>query len=303
MSKLQLQRIAIVLGVALALWGFAEILSGGSDVITGEFSLPNASSADTIEFRSDSEIVRLTRISPTEWEVNGFEASQSAIGDLVRAFSDAGSRSELVAQSPTSHLRMGVDSIDGRLVRVIAGERTLAEFFVGKVGRVFQSAYVRNVGDDDVYFLRNSRLRSLVTRRVEDWRERQIAAVNPDSVSRADVRRGRMRYALIRTDSGWTLGDGAAADSAAVRRMLERYRSFRALGFATPEEADSADFDLPDIEVSLMGTVGDTLAALVFDSTDADYFVRHLGGGTIYTVGSFTINQLAPADSTLRERR
>jgi hypothetical protein len=72
--------------------------------------------------------------------------------------------------------------------------------------------------------------------------------------------------------------------------------------FATPAEADSADFARPDARVTLFGAEGDTLAALVFDSTAAGYWVRHAQGGTVYRMYGWKVDEILPIDTTLRAR-
>src|SRR5205823_6310082 len=79
------------------------------------------------------------------------------------------------------------------------------------------SAYVRRPGDSHVFLCRG-RLASLADRAADEWRDKRIAVVTPDSVVLVDVERGKDRYTLRRAGKAWTL-DRAAADPGAVARL------------------------------------------------------------------------------------
>ncbi len=107
---------------------------------------------------------------------------------------------------------------------------------------------------------------------------------------------------MARDSTGWRFEDGAEADSAGVTRVLDAFTPLTAQGvaFASPAQADSADFTRPDRRLILLDAADDTLAALLFDSTSTGFWVRHAGGGTIYHLLRWKVDDIAPADSTLR---
>lgn len=84
--------------------------------------------------------------------------------------------------------------------------------------------------------------------------------------------------------------------------MLGQYSPLDASGFATEQQVDSVDFEPPDRSVTMLGQSGDTLAAIVFDSTAAAFWARMSPEGTVYRLLQWKVNQMVPADSTLRER-
>jgi hypothetical protein len=303
MTARQLLRIGIALAIALFLWGLSEILSGGSDVIERAVLIRAVSETeiDTITFARPADTVRLVRAANGRWTVNGHAVSPAAVGELVQLLAEP-VLGNLVAQNRSSHARMGVDSA-GKLVRIARGDEALAEVILGEPGRAFRSVYARRVGDDPVFVLEGP-LVALVDRSVTDWRDKRIAAVEPDSVAQVLIMRDGERYALHRSDRAWRFADGGEVDSAAVQRILSELRDLSAQGtaFATPEQADSADLGQPDREVTLLGMRGDTLTALAFDSIDGGYWVRPVGGETLYRLHDWKVNVLTPADSTLRNR-
>ena len=303
MTAQQLRRIGIALVVVVGLWGLARILRGGGDEIAQSEILRaiTAEEVDTVEFAGPADTVRLVQVTPGTWLVNGYAASPDAIAEL---FSDLvnGATGELVARSATSHERMGVDDAGGKRLRFVRGDQTLATLLLGQQGRAYRTIYARRAGEDEVYLL-EGQLATLANRPVSDWRDKRIVALVPDSIARVVVGRGRAGYTLVRGDSTWTFADGAPTDSAAVAKLLGEFASLTAQGnaFATPAEADSTDFSRPDRRLTLFGERGDTLAALVFDSTASTFWVRHLDGETIYRLYQWKVDDLTPADSTLRK--
>src|SRR5438445_133669 len=142
----------------------------------------------------------------------------------------------------------------------------LVELITGQNGPAFGTLYVRKPGDTRVFLWRGRSLPG-PTNRVDDWRDKRIAGVEPDSVRALEIARGKERYALERRDRRWTLAGRGPADSAAVTRLLEHYRSLAAVGFATPQQADSLRARRPSRRATLRGPGGRVLLALAFDST------------------------------------
>ncbi len=303
MTAKQLRHIALALVIAVFLWGLSEMIGGRSDEIEELEVLPSltATDVDTIVFARTDDTVRLAQSPGGGWTVNGHLASASAVEGLFQAMAEPAAAG-LVARSASSHERMGVDAASANRLRIVRGDRTEVDLLIGNQGRPFQSVYVRPEGDDRVYLLRGG-IGPQLDRSVTDWRDKGIVRLMPAVVARMEVERGGAGYTLARGEAGWTL-DGAAADTAAVEDLLREYRNVEAQGsaFATPAEADSADFARPDARVTLFGAEGDTLAALVFDSTAAGYWVRHAQGGTVYRMYGWRVDDILPTDSTLRAR-
>jgi len=300
MTPKQLARIAVALAALLVLWGLAEMVGTGSDTTTARFDLPRLTSADvdTVKILRATDTLLLAKQADT-WTVNGHLASNQAVTDLFNGLKDT-SRVELVAQSPTSHAQLGVDSSTGKRVELIQGTRLVASVIVGGRGPGWQGVYARRPGEDHVYLTRAD-LGNVVERQLDDWRDKVVAAVEPDSVREVRVQLGRGGYTLRRGDAGWRFAGGAAADSGEVKRMLEQYRNFQGGGFPSAAQADSLDFRRPNRRVTLVGPSA-PLAELVFDSTASWWYVQRVAGGTVYRVESWRLPQLFPADSSLRAK-
>lgn len=302
MSNEQLRRIAIGLGVLIVIWLGLKLLRGqGRDT---ELTLPRANFAaaavDTVVIIRPTDTVRLVK-GASGWTVNGLAASPTSVAELLGALTDTAATSELVAESPTSHVSLGVDSANARHLVARHGADTLLSLLVGKRGANWESAYVRRPGMPRVFQLRG-RLVEFVERGVDDWRDRRIVALNPDSLISVSVTHGHSAYTLTRKDStAWVLAGGGETDSARVASLLGQFKELSSTGFATSAQADSADFTAPAIRIELMTRAG-PLTTLLFDSTATGFLVRRDTVSTVYTIATYTASQLAPADSTLRKR-
>lgn len=301
MTARQLKRVAAALVAALVLWGLAEVFSGSRDELGGDFSLPtlNREDVDTVVIYRTSDTIVLAKRSAREWTVNGRPAAPDAVESLFQALSES-AVAELAATNRASHSRMGIDSASGKRVRFVKGNRLLAEFLVGNRGPGYQGAYVRNAGADEVYLVRGN-LGDVVERYIDEWRDKRIAEIQPDSVQEIRVERGNRRYALRRRDGSWELQSGASADTAQVRRMLDEYRNLRAGGFPTAAQEDSVNFARPDRRVVLIGKSG-PLLDLLFDSLGYNWWAKKAQGEIVYRIDSWRLNQLVPSDSVLRKK-
>jgi hypothetical protein len=300
MSAKQLKAIAIGVAVLLILWGASELWSRRTDTTAAHLRLPAlaAGEVDTVAITHGADTVLLVKQSPGEWTVNRYPASRTGIDDLFEAFRDS-VRPELVAESPSSFSPMGVDSGPARLVRVVGGGKTLARVFVGGPGPGSDASYVRLAGDVRVYQW-PGRLPTLVGRPADDWRDRQIGAVVPESIAVVEIQRAGKRFTLRKRGTAWVLSTGRPADSAAVKRFLEHLRNVSATGFATERQADLLSFARPERRLMLRGTGARPLLALMFDSTASGYWVRKPDGGTVYRLDSWHVDQLTPAEDALQ---
>jgi hypothetical protein len=296
----QLRQVAVALVVLVFLWGLAEVLTKGSDKLDGDFVLPavKATDVDTVRLARPADTILLARRDSVTWTVNGFDASGDAVNQLFDALAKA-TVAELAAQSTASHNRMGVDSAKGKRLTFRRGADTVDQLIVGERGPGYTGAYMRRPGSDDVYLVRGE-LPTVADKMLEDWRDKRIVSIEPDSVTEVRVERRRGGYTLRRADGGWRI-DAAAADSSAVRRMLDQWRNLQAAGFATREQEDSTDFRRPDRTVTLLGKQG-PLLELALDSAAYWWWARKSTGAYVYRIESWRMDQLMPADSTLRHK-
>lgn len=300
MNPAHLKLIALGVGALVLIWAASALLPSGTDRAETDFLLPPvvADSVDTVSVTAPAETLVVARAAAGGWTVNGFPASSTAVEQLFSALQDA-VHPALVARSATSFARLGVDTASARRLTVSGHGRTQLALLVSERGPDGGGAYVRLATDSAVYAWPLA-LASAARRRLDDWRDRVIATVVPDSVRRVTVERGARRYTVERRDSGWTFTGGAVADSAAVARLLDRFRTLNAGGFPTAAQLDSAFRGRPERRVALFGPGDTALLTLDFDSTAGGFWARRAVGGTVYRIYSWEADQLTPADSTLR---
>jgi len=304
MSPHNLKLIAVGLALLLLLWGASALLSRGSDSVRGSLDLhaPAMADVDAITIVKGADTIALARQSVTAWTVNGHPAALASITDLFQALRDT-TPPELVAQDSSSFRRLQVDSAGGRWLRLRRSGKVQLELVVGGRGPDFESAYLRRPGDTRVYLWRG-RLGSTVDRTLDDWRDKRIAALAPDSVAALEVVRGKERYALTRAGKVWKM-NGGAVDSGAVARYLDRLKTITAAGFATQNEIDSTRTARSGRRLTVRSTrEGGVLLSLAFDSTAGAFVVRHVAGtggegATVYRMNTWDVDGLTPASRSL----
>ncbi len=303
MTTQHLKWIAGAIGLLLVIWFGGRMLRSGDDSGAGGLRLSGvaADSADTIVVAGAADTLTVARDSNGLWTVNGFPGSSSTVVELLTALKDS-TPAELVARSPASFARLGIDSAAARRVRISRGAEVLLDVLVSERGPGPQSAYVR-LPDDSAVYAQRGRLGEIVRRGLDEWREKTVALVTPDSVGEVELMRGTRRTLLQRRDGAWRIG-AAAADSAAVGRMLERYRIVSAAGFPTVAQLDSAFRGRVDRRVTLRDRSRAVLLALEFDSGAGSYWARRPGAAQalVYRFNTWDVDEMVPADSTFRAR-
>ena len=297
MNTKQLKWAAAALIVALLIWVGSEAMTERPDDRQTARVLPDdVGGINRIVIASAEDTVILAR-PDVAWKVNGYRVEADQLVSLFEALSDSGSN-EIAATSATVHERMGVAG-DARRVTFFRDLDTAGVVLFGKRGRDGSSFYARR-RDSDVVVLYSGPLTNVLENRLDDWRDKVVADVMPDGVAAVVVRGGPLSYTVTRQNDGrWAIGE-ELADSTKVEQFLARYRPLKATGFASATQLDSVDFMPPDRELLLLGATGDTLAAVVFDSTETGYWVRQLKGETVYQLPHHRVDQLLPTVSAFR---
>ncbi len=303
MTPRQLALIAGVFAALLLLWGAAALVGrrGGED---DQALLPRIAreAVETVTIARPADTTVLVRRDSATWTANGHPADATAVRELLDALADSGSaRAELVAERSASHASYGVDSAAGSRVRVVGREGVLADLVSGQRSPDLDGGYLRRSADSAVYLVRGP-LAGALGRGGDEWRDRSMGGVAPDSVQRIEVTRGRRSYTLSRKDGTWSFGGRARADSGSVADLLEAFRQMQAAGFASAAQADSAGFSPPDRRVRLSRADGSPLLTLALDSMPEGFWARVDTAPTVFRIESWTADRLAPAESTLRAK-
>jgi hypothetical protein len=298
MTPAMLRRVAGALVVALVLWALVSFWRRSERDEPGEYRLPaiDTSAVTEVALRRASDTIVAVRSGGT-WRVNGYPASAEYLTGFLSALGDTGIRTELVAQSPASHARLGVDSATGRRVTIHAGGSAVADFLVGNRGPDFEGIYLRHPADSAVYLLRG-RFTDLLLDGLESWRDKVILAVPHDSIGGVEVLVGRARWQLAGRGAAWQVG-GQAADSVKVRRYLGQFDGLRASGFPDPAAAPPSFVPLAR-SIMVSAVDGRALARLEFaDAGGGAFWVRVAGRDVVYRLPSGTVDLLAPSHPDL----
>ena len=303
MSQTSIRRLAGVLVAALVVWGALAASTRLREDRASRFTLARVDTAsiDTIALERRGDTAVLTR-APHGWMVNGHAADSAHTHDLLTGLADTADWGELIAERPSSYARLGVDADSGRHVRVVGHGRQLLEFTSGKRTADWSGVYLRRGGDSAVYGLHSGPLGELLTFTADDWRDKRIARVVPESVATAEIQRGGRRVSLRRAGTRWTFG-GSPADSSAVATTLGLYRTLDASGFANAAQADSLRGAKPVATVHLRSKTGALLLGLAFDSTAGGAWARADSGGPVFKVDPYQLAHLAPPESTLSVKK
>jgi len=157
---------------------------------------------------------------------------------------------------------------------------------------------VRREGSDSILLWRGN-LIDLARRQIDQWRDKTIATVAPESVVAVAVT-ARRPYSLKRSGTAWRFAGGSRADSGRVAGFLTLYRDFGASGFGTAAQADSGRKPAARRTLTLAGSGGAKLLELSFDSSSTGVWARRAGDSTIYRVDAWRLNSFVPPDTALR---
>lgn len=300
MSQDTLKKLVLALIVALVLWGVLTVFPGGGrsvdaspDVVAFLDGVDDEASIQSVRLRSPEGDTVLLAHSDGSWTVNGFPTDSARMAQFLDALSQAGVR-ELVARNAANHERMGVAADNAYTLEVDAAGYT-GSLLLGDAGSRYGTTYVRAPNEDEVYLVEGN-LNTHARRSVDDWRSKRIVAVDTASVMGLDVTRDGSRYSLTRGDSTWTFEDGTEADAATVRNILTELGDLRASGFLTEE--DSVATLPPGGSVVATSADGTPLASVELGSGDNERWATRVGDSTLYRLGSYRVDRLAP----LRER-
>jgi len=82
--------------------------------------------------------------------------------------------------------------------------------------------------------------------------------------------------------------------------LIGRFSPLVASSFATPAQADSAQFTHPTVRVRLYAGGGEPTIDLLIDSTKTAVWVRSDTGRTVYGIDSWQVPNLAPPETMFR---
>lgn len=301
MSERALKRLVGALAVVGGLWLVALLVSRGGGSIDAPndlgatFEGVDATSVTAVRFIRPEDTIEL-RPEAGIWRVNGWQADSGSVARFFDAVAET-SVGDLMATNPANHERMGVSADSARTIEIEIGGATRA-LLVGSEGPRFSTAYARLPGEDDVYLLEGG-IRAHLTRRVDDWRNRRVIAIDTSAVNRLSVRRDDDAFALVRGDSAWTFADGSAAVARQVQGILGEL-SGALVGSGVVAEGDSLAM-LPSGGYTVAySETGEVLAEITIGSGTGERWVTAAGDSVLYRIASFRVDLITPRLESVR---
>lgn len=295
MSERALKKLVGALGVIVALWLVASLLSrGGGGIeapsdIAATFDGVDATSVTAVRFVQPAETIELRRDADA-WRVNGFRTDSGSVARFFEAVESAVGGG-LVATNPSNHERMGVAGDSARTLEIDVGSETRT-VLIGNAGPRLSTAYARRPGEDEVYLLEGG-LRTHVVRSLDGWRNRLMVSIDTSLVSRIAVSRDDEAFTVVRGDSAWTFEDGGEVSERPVQSVLEQ------LGGALVAAGIVADEDSLATRPEGGSTVaydesGEVLAEVTVGSGPGERWAMAAGDSVRYRIASFRADLIIP---------
>lgn len=295
MSERTLKQLVGALAIAVGVWIVTSLLSGGpgsiaaSGEITEFVESLDSQSVTVIRIDGPDGPVALTREGDT-WTVNGFASDSNSISRLLDAI-EAVAVGDLVATNPDNHDRTGVSTDSAVTVDFVGSGGAIRTILVGKGGRRMATAYVRLPDADDVYLLYGD-LRAQVVRRLDNWRDRTMVALDTANVARISIERDSVDYTLVRGDSTWRLEGGDPVNPITVNGVLSELSSLMASGFIA--DGDSIAMLEPGGVTRAYSDSGEMLAEISIGTGSGDRWARTSANDYVYRISSFRVGRVTP---------
>lgn len=300
MSERSLKLLVGALVVAVGFWAVSSLVSGGSGSIrasggmAGFFSEVDPTSVSALVLTRPDETVELRRTNGV-WTANGFAADTAAVTRFVSQLAGI-SVGDLVAANPANHARMGV-SVDSAVSFTVVQEGGEREIMVGNTGPRFGTAYGRLPAADEVYLIEGD-LRIHTQRGLDEWRNKELFALDTTVIARIEITRDSDDYVLVRGDSLWTFEDGSEANAGEVGNVLAELSASVAAGFLT--DADSLAAEPLGASNRAFGPAGEMLVAVMLGRGDAERWARVAGDSIVYRMSTFRVGRLVPTLESMR---
>ena len=149
-----------------------------------------------------------------------------------------------------------LDSDGAVRVEIQRADGRTETLFVGRDAPVGYDSYVARSANGAV-LLANSQLRALVTRGLDDFRDRKLLIVTPSTVKRVviddglDPQAGVRSAELVRREDGWWVGSTARADEDAVQEWLSRVATVNALRFTDDADLETVGLARPRASITI----------------------------------------------------
>ena len=285
--------VALLVGVALA--GLVlRVVSEASAPSTLSGIFPVAEEVvDQVLIQSAQGEARLIK-TDDEWRIGIHKAFELRLAGLW-SVAERLRQSQLVAEQPAHHERLGVDQRNAVRVSFFKGESPVEELLIGQWSPQAGLAYLRRPVDDATFSMPVN-LPGVFESNPNAWRNPVVLDLQPEEITGVTLMYPDSRIALERGDAGWAVvtPDGRDdADTARVVALLQFLAPLLTDDFPSDREAREVSFAEPDAAIEIISTGDQPFIVVSFVQRDEDsYYVKVADETTVFLFSRATADEL-----------
>ncbi len=293
--------LALVVFAVLAVIAFST-LGGRPERGVSRLDLTGvaADSIDAVVLGDDDDAIRIEK-SEGEWRVDGKRADARAVDRMIESLVSARS-GDLATRKAERFAELEVDEENGARVRLVSGDRTVADVTVG--GSATNGSYVRS--DDEVFSVRGL-YRAVFARDRAAWIEKKLFFDDVADVERVRVEAGvETPFAIEKQGDVWQLAEPASLppgqrfDASAAERFASALATARAQE-VLDEAADSPDFEAAQRVVFRVAGDDGERTLEIGEVVDGSAKVRSSARGHLLSLREATVDSLVKSLADLRD--
>ena len=204
-------------------------------------------------------------------------------------------QSQLVAEEPAHHERLGVDQRNAVRVSFFKGESAVEELLIGHWSPQAGLAYVRRPVDDATFSMPVN-LPGVFESNPNAWRNPVVLDLQPEEITSVTLMYPDSRVALERGDAGWAVVTPEGRDEgdpARVQALLQSLAPLLTDDFPSDREARDVSFAEPDAAIEIISTGDRPFIVVAFVQRDDDsYYVKLADENTVYLFNRATADAL-----------
>ena len=273
------------LGFALAVQVviIAALLAARSGAVTEPeaFLSFDASTIDAVSVSNDEGTVNLVKPGDA-WQLpEGLPADSSKVEGVLDKLSAASGGWPVGSQASTAERFEVADDNHQRHVTLMAGDNTLADFYLG-TSPGYRKAHARHADDDDIYAITFSNYEAGV--KESDWLDKSLLRPQGSltGVERLDG------FALSKADDGmWTAADGTELDQGKAETFAGRFNGLSVTGVS-----EAGLPDAPQLTFALTDEAGTQTLRIFHLESDDDYVAVSDRVPGAYSMSSYIAEQM-----------
>ncbi len=294
--------------IALAVAGvIVRLVSGvgGDETLSGLLPVQR-DVIDRVTIRTTTSEAILVRRGDA-WTVGthpAFEPKLDQMWSVVDEFEGA----QLVSSNPANHERMGVDPQQGTEIIFFLGQAVQEKFTIGRWSPDVRQCFLRR-GDGDLVYAVNCQFEDLFDPDPDGWRNPVIISVALEALDRVTIRFPREGDDFFEIDTSGQfpvvlLPEGPQpANPFTAEALVRALQVLVATGFASDEEAEGLNFDVPDASLLVKAKEGSqipTQRILFIRREDGNYYAKNTARADVFIMeGPVVDSFMLPLDSYL----